>query len=181
VIDSFLYLLARRVLSALVLRLRSKDYKELEIIVLRQEVAILRRPVHRPETRPVERAFLAAASRALPRLAWARVFFVRPKTLLRRHRRAAAWRWTYPRRAGRPGVSEEVTQLICRLARENPRWGYQAIGGELHGLGIEVSATTVPRSCAAIACAPPRNGRARPGGSSSGPRPPARWPGTSSR
>ena len=63
-IDSFLYLLARRVLSALVLRLRSKDYKELEIILLRQEVAILRRQVHRPESRPVERAFLAAASRA---------------------------------------------------------------------------------------------------------------------
>ena len=82
-IDSFLYLLARRVLSALVLRLRSKDYKELEIILLRQEVAILRRQVHRPESRPVERAFLAAASRVLPRVGWPRVFFGRPETLLR--------------------------------------------------------------------------------------------------
>ena len=113
---SFLYLLARRVLALVLLRLRSTEYKELEIIALRQELAVLRRQVHNPEPRPAERAFLAAASRVLPRPSWQRVFFVRPETLLRWHRRAVASRWTYPGQPGRPGVSAQVTDLICRLA-----------------------------------------------------------------
>ena len=144
-IASFLYLLAGRVLTVVLLRFRSKEYKELEIVVLRQELAVLRRQVRRPELRPAERAFLAAAARILPRPRWQRVFFARPETLLRWHRRAVARHWTYPRRPVRPCVSAEVSQLICRLAGENPRLGYQRIAGELAGLGIEVSATTVAK------------------------------------
>jgi transposase len=56
-----------------------------------------------------------------------------------------AKRWTYPRRPGRPPIASERRALIVRLARENPRWGYQRIVGELKGLGIVVSATTVKK------------------------------------
>jgi putative transposase len=79
----------------------------------------------------------------LPRARWS-CFFVRPETLLRWHRRLVADAWTYPhRQTGRPPLDLEVQQLIIRLARENPRWGYQRIQGELQHLGVRVSATTI--------------------------------------
>jgi hypothetical protein len=84
-----------------------------------------------------------AASRLLPRSSWSSLF-VTPETVLRWHRRLVGRRWTYShKRLGRPPVSLEVGQLVLRLARENPRWGYQRIAGELKGLGMSVSATTV--------------------------------------
>jgi hypothetical protein len=89
-----------------------------------------------------DRLFLAAASRLLPRTRW-RSFVVTPTTLLRWHRRLVARRWTYPGRVGRPPIRGEIRELVLRLARENPRWGYQRIAGELRGLGFVVSATTV--------------------------------------
>jgi len=89
-----------------------------------------------------DRVFLAAASRRLPRSSW-RSFLVPPATLLRWHRRLVARRWTYGGRSGRPSIGDEIRELVLRLARENPRWGYQRIAGELNGLGIIVSATTV--------------------------------------
>jgi transposase InsO family protein len=89
-----------------------------------------------------DRLFLAAASRLLPRARW-RSFIITPGTLLRWHRRLVAKRWTYARRAGRPPIRREVRALVLRLARENRRWGYQRIVGEVKGLGIAVSATTV--------------------------------------
>ncbi len=114
-------------------------------MVLRHELAILRRHVTRPELRDVDRIFLAAASRLLSRRRWS-VFFVRPETLLRWHRRLVARHWTYPRRGpGRPPIAPEVRALIVRMARENGSWGYLRIQGELAGLGISVSATTVWR------------------------------------
>jgi putative transposase len=139
---SLCYLVLRHLLQLVALRLRSEEFKELEIVVLRHEVTVLRRQVARPELRPADRVFLAAASRLLPRASW-RSFFVTPTTLLRWHRRLVARRWTYPGRAGRPPIGREIRELVLRLARENPRWGYQRIAGELGGLGFSVSATTV--------------------------------------
>ncbi len=142
---SILYLLARRVLALAALRFRSERSKDLEIVVLRHQLAVLRRQVTRVELDDADRVFLAAASRVLPRRRWS-VFFIRPETLLRWHRRLVARRWTYPaRKPGRPPLDPGVVELILRLARENPRWGYVRIQGELVGLGLGVSATTVRR------------------------------------
>jgi hypothetical protein len=91
------------------LRPRSEDFKELEIVVLRNELSVLRRQTHRPQLTMTDRLFLAAASR-LP--------------------------------SGRPPIGGEIRELVLRLARENPRWGYQRIAGEINGLGLTVSATT---------------------------------------
>jgi hypothetical protein len=94
----------------------------------------------RSSGQPADRLFLAAASRLLPRVKWSS-FLVRPTTLLNWHRRLVANRWTYPRRVGRPPIGGEVRAVIVQLARENPRWGYQRIVGDLKGLGVIVSAT----------------------------------------
>src|SRR5882672_10970235 len=142
VLLSLFYLVLRRVLQLAALRVRSNDFKELEIVVLRHELAILRRGTRRPALTWSDRLFLAAASRLLPRARWPS-FIVTPATLLRWHRRLVARRWRYARRAGRPPIRREIRALVIRLARDNPRWGYQRIVGELKGLGMAVSATTV--------------------------------------
>src|SRR6059058_3676491 len=127
VVPRFLYVVARRVLELALLRFRSRGYQELEIVVLRHELAILRRQVTRPELRDADRVLLAAASRILPRARWP-AFLVTPATLLRWHRRLVARRWTYPhRRPGRPSLDREIRALIVRFAIENPRWGYVRI------------------------------------------------------
>ena len=129
-------------LEFVVLSVRSNQLKELEIVVLRHEVAILRRKTRRPAITVVDRLFLSAASRLLPRALW-RSFIVTPTTLLRWHRRLVAKRWTFARPVGRPQIRREIRDLVLRLARENPQWGYPRIVGELKGLGVTVSATTV--------------------------------------
>ena len=141
---SFWYLAFRCVLQLVLLRPRSTEFKELEIVVLRHQLAVLRRQTRRPQLTTTDRVFLAAASRLLPRSRW-RSFLVTPTTLLRWHRRLVARRWTYGGRSGRPPIGGEIRELVLRLARENPRWGYQRIVGELNGLGIAVSATTVKK------------------------------------
>jgi putative transposase len=142
VLLSVCYLVLRGVLRLTVLRCRSNDFKELEIVVLRHELAILRHQTTRPTITTVDRLLLAAASRLLPRERW-RSFMITPATLLRWHRRLVAKRWTDARPVGRPPIRAEIRALVIRLARENPRWGCQRILGELKGLGVAVSATTV--------------------------------------
>jgi putative transposase len=142
---SLVYLLFRRALAVAALRVRSREFKELEIVVLRHELAVLRRQVARPRLTEPDRVFLAAASRLL-RGTGRPSLLVRPDTLLGWHRQLVRRRWTYAgRRPGRPGLSEQVGELVLRLARENPRWGYQRIVGELAGVGVRVSATTVAK------------------------------------
>ena len=141
---SFLYLAFRCLLQLVLLRPRSTEFKELEIVVLRHQLAVLRRQTRRPQLTTTDRLLLAAASRLLPRSRW-RSFLVTPTTLLRWHRRLVAHRWIYGGRSGRPPIGREIRALVLRLARENPRWDYQRIVGELNGLGVTVSATTVKK------------------------------------
>ena len=143
-LQSVVSIALQRILQLVSLLFRSADAKELEIVVLRHELAILRRQVHLPTFRPADRSFLAAASRLLPRVKWS-VFLVTPATLLRWHRSIVTKHWTYAHRPGRPAITKERRALIVRLAHDNPRWGYQRIVGELKGLGIVVSATTVKK------------------------------------
>jgi hypothetical protein len=136
---AFVYLAVRHVLELLVLLARSDDANEIELLALRHEVAMLRRQVKRQTFAPADRAFLAVLSRVLPRARWG-AFVVTPATLLARHRRMVARRWTYPhRRPGRPRVDEDTTALVVRLGTENPRWGYRRIQGELIKLGVRLA------------------------------------------
>jgi putative transposase len=140
---SCFYWLFRLLLDLAVLRRRSDAANEVEILVLRHELAVLRRQVTRPSCRPADRVFLAALARALPRERWGSVF-VRPETIRRWHRSLLARRWTYPHRPpGRPATDAALRALIVRLAHENPGWGYRRIQGELTGLGMRIAASTV--------------------------------------
>jgi hypothetical protein len=107
-----------RSIQLLVLLARGDAAKDLEILVLRHQLAVLGRQTARPRLKPTDRALLAAVSRVLPRGRWS-CFFVRPETLLRWHRRLVAGAWTHPHRGtGRPPLDQELQQLIVRLARE---------------------------------------------------------------
>src|SRR6266571_216955 len=140
---SFLYLRARRLVGMLLGGLRSEHAKDVEIAVLRHQLDVLRRQVKRPEFRPADRALLAALSSVPPRGCWSSLL-VTPDTILRWHRRLVTRKWTQPdRRGGRPPLADQVVALILRLARENPRWGYRRLQGELKKLGIGVSATSI--------------------------------------
>jgi putative transposase len=142
-LSKFAYLTLCRSIQLLVLLARGHAAKDLEILVLRHQLTVLRRQTPRPRLEPADRALLAAVSRVLPRARWS-CFLVRPDTLLRWHRRLVAGTWTYPHRgSGRPPLDQEVQQLIIRLAKENPRWGYQRIQGELLHLGMQISATAI--------------------------------------
>jgi transposase InsO family protein len=133
------------VLKLVILLARSDGAKETELLALRHEVAILRRHVKCQSFAPADRAILAALSRLLPRPRWTS-FGVTPATLLTWHRRLLARRWTYPHRSpGRPKVDKETTALVIRLAKENPRWGYRRIQGELMKLGVRLAASTIAR------------------------------------
>jgi putative transposase len=125
-----------RVLSWLALLARSDTAKDAEILTLRHEVAVLRRTNPHPKMSWLDRTVLSALSRLLPPpLRWLRL--VSPRTLLRWHAHLVAHRWTYPhRRPGRPPTAPPTRALAVRIARENPRWGYRRIQGELVGLAM---------------------------------------------
>jgi len=116
-----LYLIMVRVFGWLVLLGRSQAFKDAEIIVLRHEVMVLRRQMARPRPDWANRAVLAALARLLPpSLRGSRL--VTPGTLLAWHRRLITRKWTYPNQPGRPQTSQEIRELVQRLAAENPAW-----------------------------------------------------------
>jgi putative transposase len=141
----FLFWLIVRVFAGLLVLQGSGDgAKDLEILVLRHQLRVLRRKTRRHRFTILDRVLLAAASRAIPRDRWAS-FLVTPQTLLRWHRELVRRKWTYrkDRRPGRPPIDPELAAFVVRMARENPRWGCVRIAGELRKLGIRVGATTI--------------------------------------
>ena len=152
-----LYLITVRVFGWLCLLGRSQAFKDAEIIALRHEVMVLRRQVTWPRPDWADRAILAALARLLPpALRGSRM--VTPGTLPAWHRRLITRMWTYPRRPGRPAAGQEIHDLVLRIARENPAWGYRRVHGELTRLGHQVSQATVRRILRARGCRPAPRG-----------------------
>jgi transposase InsO family protein len=156
-----LFIIVRALARLLAGRKSSGGAKDLEILVLRHQLQVLRRKAGRPQLRALDRVLLAAASRFVPKDRWAS-FMVAPQTLLRWHRELVRRKWTYgrARKTGRPPIDDEVRDLVLRLARENPRWGCARIQGELRKLGMRVGATTIRRLLrqAGLGPAPRRTG-----------------------
>jgi transposase len=142
VVRTLAFMVVRQVLGLVGLG-SSPEAKDVEIAVLRHQLLVLRRQVARPRYTPADRMVLAALAKLLPRDRWP-IFLVTPSTLLRWHRELIRRRWTYPTRGPRRReLDPDVVDLVLRLARENPRWGYLRIVGECRKLDVRVSATSV--------------------------------------
>jgi len=138
-----MYLMFSKLLAWTALSIRSDTTKEIEILVLRHQLAVLQRRMPRPRMSWTDRAVMAALARLLParrRLG----LLVTPSTILRWHRTLIARRWTSPAAGpGRPAIPAGLRALVLRLATQNPAWGYRCIHGELAGLGYQIGASTV--------------------------------------
>jgi putative transposase len=178
----FAYLAALRVLGWLALLARSDRAKDAQILVLRHQVAVLRRQVRAPRLSWADRAILSVLARLLSgdhvrQLPW----IVSSRTLVRWHADLVRRRWAYPRRTpGRPRTSQAVRALVLEMARDNPAWGYRRIHGELTGLGYELAPPRCGRSSRTPASIPHPGGPGRPGARSWPGRPPRSSPRTSS-
>jgi putative transposase len=138
-----IYLVFSKLLSWILLRTRSDTTKDVEILVLRHQLAVLQRRTPRPRISWPDRALIAALTRLLPtrrRLG----LLVTPATILRWHQRLVSRHWTtQPARSGRPAIPAGLRALAVRLATENPTWGYRRVHGELIGLGYQIGASTI--------------------------------------
>ena len=160
----FAYLAVLRVFSWLALLTRSDRAKDVELLILRHQVAVLQRQVGTPRLSWADRAVLAALARLLPGSQRRQLrLIISPRTLLRWHADLVRRRWAYPRRTpGRPRIAPAVRALVLEMARDNPSWGYRRIHGELVGLGQKLAASTVWQILkdAGIDPAPTRSGQA---------------------
>ena len=139
-----LYLILSRLLDSLALLGRASAAKDVELLVLRHEVAVLRRTNPKPRLDWADRALFAALIRRLPAVLRSHRL-ITPATVLRWHQRLVTKKWTYPNQSGRPPLAPTIAALIERMARENETWGYKRIQGELLKLGHHIGASTIRR------------------------------------
>ncbi len=161
-VGSLIYSLVRVLLDLMATSHGDQAELQAEVLVLRRQVQVLERQIKRVRWSPGDRMALAALRERIPPSAWA-ALLVKPETVLGWHRELVRRKWAAYRdrpRRGRPPTSERCCQLILRMARENPRWGYFRIRGELLKLGHCVAATTI-RSVLLAAGIPPAGRRSR--------------------